>query len=189
MILSLLIILILIVGLYKGNKRGLLHQMVMTIGFTVSYWLATVYYNQILYYVELSVPYPTPFYPEANPFAFYNIDLLFEMDQAFYHMVSIALIFFAGWLVTRFIGRLVRFLSSVKIPGKLSSIGGAVLSFICHYLGVFFILFLLSLVPMDFIQESFSNSFLAETIVTNTPYLSDEAYTQFVQEPIESSNQ
>jgi len=188
MILTLLIILALFIGVYTGVKRGVILQLIMIIGYTISALVALNYYDSILYYVQMTIPYPAPLSTSYNPYVLFDSSLLFQMHNPFYAGVSFAIIFFAGWLITRFIGRLIKFISKIRIIESLNTIGGGVLSFIAHYIGVFFILFLLSTVQIEFIQNQFSTSWLARTVVTQTPYLSDSTYEEFVTNTVESSD-
>jgi len=187
MILTLLIILALFIGVYTGVKRGILLQSIMIIGYTISAFVALNYYDSIFYYVQMTIPYPAPLSTSYNPYVLFDSSLLFQMHNPFYAGVSFAILFFIGWLITRFIGRLLKFVSKVRIIESVSTIGGGILSFIVHYIGIFFILFLLSTVQVEFIQNQFTNSWLARTVVTQPPYLSDATYERFVTNTVESS--
>lgn len=187
MLLTILILIALFIGVYTGIKRGVILQLIMTLGFVISVWVALTYYDSILYYIEMSIPYPAPLSTSYNPYVLYDSNLLFQMHNPFYAGLSFAIVFFIGWLITRFIGRLLDFVSKIKVIESLNTIGGAVISFFVHYVGVFFILFLLSTVSVDFIQEQFANSWLARTVVTQTPYLSESTYERFVVNTTELS--
>lgn len=131
------------------------------------------------------VPYPTPLSTSDNPFVLYGIELLFELDGPFYRGVSFVVLLFAGWLITRLVGGLFQALADIPVVRTVNAIGGAVLSFVVHYIGIFLILFVLSMMPIAMIQDQFESSALAREIVTDTPELSQQVYDWWVQQGIE----
>ena len=183
-----LILFILFIALYSGARRGLILQLILTIGYAVSFWFALNYYQFVSEYVEMIVPYPTPGSSSTNPFVLYGMDLLFQLDGAFYRGLSFILILFAGWLATRLIGGLINFLADLPVIRVVNAIGGAIVSLFVHYVGLFLILFVLSTVPIDFIQNQFETSSLARGIVTTTPELSTQFYDWWVEETVEESS-
>lgn len=185
MILTAIVLFVLLLSLYSGARRGLVLQLVLTIGYAVSFWVALTYYQQISEYVEMLVPYPTPTSSTNNPFVLYGMDFLFDLDGAFYKGVSFILILFAGWLITRLIGGLFNFLADIPVVRTLNAIGGALVSFVVHYIGLFLVLFLLSTVPLPIIQNQFENSNVARNIVTTTPELSTQFYDWWVLEGLD----
>ncbi|MDN6385189.1 MAG: CvpA family protein, partial [Alkalibacterium sp.] len=155
MLLTGIIILILLLSLYSGARRGLILQLVLTIGYAVSFWVALKYYQALSNYAEMFIPYPTPSSSSDNPFVIYGMDLLFELDSPFYNGVSFVVLLFAGWLITRIVGGLFQALADLPILRTLNAAGGAVLSFIVHYIGIFLLLFVLSMMPMSIVQDQF----------------------------------
>ena len=185
MLLTGIIILLLILSIFSGARRGLVLQLVLTIGYAASFWFALNYYQMLSEYVEMFVPYPTPLSTSDNPFVLYGIELLFELDGPFYRGVSFVVLLFAGWLITRLVGGLFQALADIPVVRTVNAIGGAVLSFVVHYIGIFLILFVLSMMPIALIQDQFESSALAREIVTDTPELSQQVYDWWVQQGIE----
>ena len=185
MLLTGIIILLLILSIFSGARRGLVLQLVLTIGYAASFWFALNYYQMLSEYVEMFVPYPTPLSTSDNPFVLYGIELLFELDGPFYRGVSFVVLLFAGWLITRIVGGLFQALADIPVVRTVNAIGGAVLSFVVHYIGIFLILFVLSMMPIALIQDQFESSALAREIVTGTPELSQQVYDWWVQQGIE----
>lgn len=185
MILTVIILFILLLSLYSGARRGLVLQLVLTIGYALSFWFALTYYQQLSDFSEMMIPYPTPTSTSANPFVLYSMDFLFKLDGAFYKGISFILILFAGWLVTRLIGGLFNFLADIPVVRTLNAIGGALISFVVHYIGLFLVLFVLSTVPLPIIQNQFEASNVARNIVTTTPELSEQFYEWWVIEGLE----
>lgn len=191
MLLSLFIIIVLLYSIYIGVKRGLILQIILSIGFYLSFGFASAFYSVLSKYVELIVPYPTPQLVEESPFALYGLEHLFDLHTPFYNGLSFLMLFFIGWLLTRLAGRLLVFVSDIDIDEKISNIGGAVLSFFAHYIGLFLIMFLVSTLPFGFVQRQIESSFLTRAIVTKTPELSKEFYQRWVEDvdPDDTSNQ
>ena len=172
------IIVFLLIGIYSGARRGLVLQLILSLGLLASYYFAGKHYLAVSEYLQLVIPYPSASLNDS--FVFYNSTLGLQLDEAFYHGVSFLLILFVGWLLTRFIGGVAQGVKFLPIIKQVNSIGGAVLSGIVSYVGIFLILFILTMLPIDFIQEQFSHSALARTIVENTPVLSDQIYSWWV---------
>lgn len=182
MLLTLIIILVLLYSIYVGVKRGLILQIFMSIGFFLAYGFASSMHGILKEYIELIVPYPTPALAEQSPFALYGLDLIFDMSTPFYFGLSFLILLFIGWGITRIVGRLLVFVSDFNVEESISNIGGALLSFFAHYVGLFVVLFLVSTLPFGFIQRQIESSWLARTIITRTPELSSDLYERWVEE-------
>lgn len=182
MLLSLIIILLLLLSLYSGAKRGLVLQLVLTIGYVISFYFALTYYKTVSEWVEMLVPYPSPSASAESPFVLYGQEITFSLDQGFYNGAAFIGILVIGWILTRFIGGLLNFLTKIPVVKQLNAIGGSVVGFIVQYVGVFLILFLLSMIPISFIQSQFESSALARVIVSETPELSSNIYNWWVEE-------
>lgn len=185
MLLTLIILVLLLLSLYSGFKRGLILQLVLTIGYAISFYFALEYYQQISDLVEMMVPYPSPGSSEASPFVLYGQEFIFNLDQGFYNGVAFIGILFIGWIITRFVGGLLNFLTEIPVLKQVNAIGGAIVGFIVEYVGVFLILFLLSTIPIQMIQNQFESSVLARTIVSETPELSTDLYNWWIEEGIQ----
>ncbi|GEL67816.1 CvpA family protein [Marinilactibacillus psychrotolerans] len=185
MLLSLIILLLLLLSLYSGFKRGLILQLVLTIGYAISFYFALEYYQEVSNLVEMMVPYPSPVSSNSNPFVLYGQEFIFNLDQGFYNGVAFIGILVLGWIVTRFIGGLLNFLTEIPVVKQINGIGGAIVGFIVQYIGIFLILFLLSMIPIKMIQSQFESSALARTIVSDTPELSTDLYNWWIEEGLQ----
>lgn len=179
MLLTIAILIILILGVYGGARRGLVLQLVMTVGYLISYFVASHYYKVLGSKLDLLIPYPAA--SEVTQFSFYNQAVGFGLDQAFYNGVAFMLILFVGWMLTRFVGGLLNSLTYIPVLKQVNTLGGAALAFIVSYTGIFLILVLLTMLPFDSIQNTFSDSRLAQLIVKNTPILSKQIYEWWIQ--------
>lgn len=98
--LTILILLLLAFGFYTGAKRGLILQVLYSVGYLISYFVARTYYKEVASHLELYIPYPsvTP----TSKLVFFNQEISLDLDKAFYSAVAFLLLLFAGWLVVRF---------------------------------------------------------------------------------------
>lgn len=176
--LSLGIILIIAIGFYSGARRGLVLQIVLTIGYLLSYLVARIYYIRLGSQLELFVPYPSA--TENSTFVFFDHSLGLELDKAFYNAVAFMLIIFVGWLLTRFVGSFLNSLTFFPIVRQANYLGGGMLGFVVSYTAVFLILSILAMIPMEGIQNALGQSGLAQMIVKNTPILSNQIYNWWI---------
>lgn len=176
--LTIIIVILLFWGVYTGVRRGLILQVVYTVGYFLSFVIARNYYVLVADKINLLVPYPSIEF--GKELVFYNEQVSFILDQAFYNGLAFVLILAAGWLVTRIVGSMLNSLAFLPIIKTLNNLGGGILGFLIQYIGIFLVLTLASMMPVDIIQQQFSESELAYRIVSDTPYISQAIYEWWV---------
>lgn len=176
--LTLIIILFLGLAIYRGARRGLALQLVYTSGYLLSFMIAQAKYKALAPKLELYIPYPSA--TQNSKMVFFDYATSFELDKAFYGGVAFLSIFFIGWLVTRFVGMLCQRLTYLPLVHTVNVVGGGLLSFMVMLVGIFLILRLVSLVPLDVVQNQFKGSALARQIVEKTPIFSKQIYNLWV---------
>lgn len=176
--LTIVILIILFIGIYTGVRRGLVLQVIHTLGFIAAFFVAREYYQQLAEYLEMLIPYAQP--GVGDEMAYYNPIEILNLDLAFYNAISFLLIFFVGWLVTRIVGYMLNSLTFLPIIQQVNTIGGGILGFAMQYLGIFLFLSFLTLIPFDIVQSQLTESTLADWIITNTPYLSRSIYDWWI---------
>ena len=180
---TLLILLILFIGAYSGYKNGVILQLLKVIGYVVTLIFAFDYYHPLSEYLFLLVPYPTPFLPEGNPYYFYDERFILTLSMSYYYLISFLLIFLIGWLLVRFLTKLISYtVNQFEAPEPFNGISGSIIGVIVNYVGIFYILFFLSLIPYDIVQEQLSDNSVAKTMLTSTPKLTDSNYQRFIVE-------
>lgn len=180
---TLFVLLVLFIGAYAGYKKGIVMQLLQTIGYALVLIFAKDNYRFLSEKLYLLLPYPTPFAPEANPYRFYDERLMLSMDESYYDISAYLIILVVGWLVIRFLTKLLSYtLEKMRVPEPLSGVGGSILGFGVNYMGLFFVLFLLTTIPYDGVQDRIADNFLTNKIVTSTPAVSDRAYQTFILE-------
>lgn len=178
---TLLILLILFIGVYSGYKNGFIIELLKSIGYVFTLMFAFDYCRWLSELLYLFVPYPTPFAPTENPYHYYDMSLMFSLDNSYYYLVSFLIIMAVGWLITRIVVQFVSYyLKILKAPEPFNGIAGGILGFLVNYVGVFLVLFALTTIPFGLIQNQLSGSFAADKILTSTPVLTDNAYQRFI---------
>lgn len=170
---TLLIIIILALAFYQGYRQGLAMQLVRLFGYLVSFVLANYYYEDLSKFIEILVPFPA-IQPDTN-FSIYNEAMSFYIDEAFYKVLTFILILIIGYIVTRVLSIFFSRIRYYDFLDQANGILGGIINLLMAYVAVFLVLFTLSLLPIEWIQQQFVNNPLLYWIVSQTPILSDFA--------------
>ena len=164
------IVLFLLLGIYTGARRGLALQMIHLIGYIISIFIAISGYRPFSKMIEMYVPYPS--YIPGTHLAIFSEGQALGMDQSFYALFSFIMIMAVNWVIVRFISTLIREMTKLPIMKQFNTLGGAILGFVFHYVAIFFVLYLVAMIPTDSVQKIFEGHTLANWIVTHTPLFS-----------------
>lgn len=168
--LDLAILAILLIGLLIGLKRGFILQLVHMTGFIVAFIVAYIFYGDLAPNLRMWIPFPA--IGDSS-----TLNMFFEsvgLETAFYNAIAFAIVFFATKLLWQMLGSMLNFITYLPILKQLNRWGGAILGFAEVYLIMFIILYIAALLPMDSIQGPLTDSFMAESIVKHTPFLSEQ---------------
>ncbi|MDG2977636.1 CvpA family protein [Latilactobacillus curvatus] len=176
--LSLIIILMLLYAIYTGVRRGFIMQAVYTIGYFIVFWIAKAMSQTLGPKLSLMVPYPSA--TEDSYFAFFQKSIGLSLDDAFYIGVAFVLVMFIGGLLVRFIGLLLNSLTYMPGLKQFNKAAGGLLSFLVVYVGIFLLLYMLALVPVDGLQKTLENSTVARVIVLHTPVLTSQVTSWWI---------
>ena len=171
--LTLVIIAILAYSFYTGYRRGLVMQAIRFVGYAISLMIAGQFAPQLAKLAEFFVPFPS--IQQQTQLSVYNEVASFILDSAFYRAISFVAIAFVGWVITNLVSvafRKVRFYEVFRLANHM---GGGILNALISFVIVFYLLFILSLIPIDRVQQQFVDNPIAYRIVTGTPVLSDMA--------------
>ena len=177
--LSLIIIITLVFSFYTGFRRGLIMQTIQLVGYIITFLLATKYYEPLSNYVEMIVPFPSV--QESTELVFYNEAQSFLVSTAFYRAITFVAIWLIGFIVTKFLAVLFTKVTYYNIFRYVNHIGGGIVNVLITFAVVFIFLFILSLIPIEFIQQQFVDNPIAYRIVSDTPILSDWASETWLQ--------
>lgn len=176
---TLFIIIALAYGFYEGFRRGLIMQFVRLLGYMLSVLLATRYFEPISRVAEMFIPFPSV--QLGVDMAMYTESQSFGIQDAFYRVITFVLITIIGWLVTNFISVMLTKIMYYDVLKWVNHIGGGLINVLITYTVIFVVLFILSLVPIEFVQQQFVDNPLAYWIVSQTPVLSDFALNAWLQ--------
>lgn len=176
--LTFMIIILLAIGFYTGVRRGAILQLIYVCGYFIAFLCANMFYRQLGESLELFIPYPSA--TENSTMLFFDQATSIKLDVAFYAGTAFILILFIGWLIVRFLGIFFYGYTFAPVKEKINILVGGFMGMLMVYLGVFFLLFLLSLVPLSFVQNLFQKSGLARFMVEHTIYFSKAVYNWWI---------
>ncbi|EOT30037.1 CvpA family protein [Enterococcus saccharolyticus] len=177
-----LLFLILLFAFYEGARRRTTLQVVYFGGFIISYLVAKQLYQSLGEKLELYVPYLSV--SPNTKMAFYSQELSFDLDQAYYAGVAFITVMVIGWLITKLIGVLLRDLRFRNSLFEYDWVVAGVLNVMIVYTFIFLILFLLTTIPLDAIQQLFEKSGSMSLIVEKSLFLSKHFHQLWITDII-----
>ncbi len=167
--LDLLIVFLLVGGLITGFRRGLIVQVIHMSGFIVALIVAYLYYKDLAGKFVLWIPYSGVSAESKLTFVVGELNL----DSTFYNVLAFVLIFIVVKFGLQLIASMFDFLKYLPVLGFIARLTGAFFGFIEFYILIFLVLYLGSMLPIDFIQKSIGHSILAGAMFEHTPFFSD----------------
>ncbi|MBF0780724.1 MULTISPECIES: CvpA family protein [unclassified Granulicatella] len=167
---NIILLIILLIGIYSGARRGLIVQTILTVGYLVTWIVGALFYQHVAKILQIIIPFPSN--TTASQLSLYNLATTLKVDETFYNALAFVCIMFVGWIVTRLVAATLNRLGHIPIISQLNTLGGAVLGFLCSWIGLYFLLTLLSFVPVVSVQDIFKGQSLATIIVKHTPIIS-----------------
>ena len=133
----------------------------------ISALLAGNFYQSLGKQFDLLIPYANP--QEGQGTFFFPSDQLFQLDKVFYAGIGYLLAFAAFYCIGRLIGLFFNLVPTKKFGGKYFRIGAGVLSVGVTLFVLQMILTILATVPLQIVQNSLENSFVAKHIIQSVP--------------------
>jgi uncharacterized membrane protein required for colicin V production len=164
---DLLILFVLLLSIVIGIKRGFVSQLINLASFLIGLIVAIIYYKPLAQKFVLWIPYPGF---TDNSTMTLVLDSL-DVDRTFYRVLAFALIFFAVKFAVQIVFSMFDFLTYLPVLNSLNRLLGAVLCFIEFYLLLFIVLYVLALIPVEWIQLRMSRSILGALILEHTPII------------------
>ena len=165
---SLLLLLVLAWGFYIGYRRGLLLQVYYLISALASTFMAGQFYKGLGEQFHLLLPYANP--QEGQGTFFFPSNQLFHLDKVFYAGVGFLLAFTIFYCIGRLLGLFLNLVPSKILDGKYYRIGAGVLSIGVTLFVLQMMLTILATVPLQIVQNSLENSFVARHIIQSIPF-------------------
>lgn len=167
--LDIVLIILLLLGVIAGLKRGLILQLLHMIGFIASFIVAYMYYDKIAPKLTLWIPYPSM--DVDHPIQMILKDIPF--DEVFYRAIAFVGIFIATRIVLGILASALNVVASLPIIKIVNRFGGAILGFVEMYLFLFILLYIAALIPVEIVQKTMIDSSLVDGMLTKTPYFSE----------------
>ena len=165
---SLLLLLVLAWGFYIGYRRGLLLQVYYLISAMASAFMAGQFYKGLGEQFHLLLPYANP--QEGQGTFFFPSNQLFQLDKVFYAGIGFLLAFTVFYCISRLLGLFVNLVPTKILDGKYYRIGAGVLSVGVTLFVLQMMLTILATVPLQIVQNSLENSFVARHIIQSIPF-------------------
>lgn len=165
---SILLLLILAWSFYIGYRRGIILQAYYLVATIVSAYFASKYYLALGQKFNLLIPYANP--QEGQGTFFFPSNQLFHLDKVFYAGVGFLLAFTIFYCIVRLLGLFLNLVPSKILDGKYYRIGAGVLSIAVTLFVLQMMLTILATVPLQIVQNSLENSFVARHIIQSIPF-------------------
>ncbi|MBC1315870.1 CvpA family protein [Listeria booriae] len=171
MILNVIIIIFLVGGFFNGYRNGVLRQLIITIGYLLSYFVAYKYYEMLAPHLTF-IPYPE--LDKANDF--YVLLESLHTENAYYNSIAFLIIFIVATIIVHMIASLFKGVTKVPVLRQVNGLIGALLGVLTTYLLIFLVLYVGAIFPAEWAQNAITGSSVAEWILKNTPWLSESFY-------------
>ena len=165
---SILLLLILAWSFYIGYRRGIILQAYYLVATIVSAYFASKYYLTLGQKFNLLIPYANP--QEGQGTFFFPSNQLFQLDKVFYAGIGFLLAFTVFYCISRLLGLFLNLVPTKIFDGKYYRIGAGVLSVGVTLFVLQMMLTILATVPLQIVQNSLENSFVARHIIQSIPF-------------------
>lgn len=165
-----ILLILLVIGLITGYRRGLVLQLLHFIGTIASVIIAALNYETLAARLDLILPYPSTAQSLSNP-VFPDIA---SAEYAYYDMSAFFVIFIVSKIVIQIIVSAFDYFQQISVFGIVGDVLGLILGLVEMFYVLTVILFMFALIPADFTQNLILESSLAEFIMDNTLFLSDK---------------
>lgn len=167
---TLILLIILLIGLIVGYRRGIILQALHLIGTISALVIASLNYEALGSRFYLVMPYPST--AQLNPNAV--LSDVSNLEYAYYYMFAFFLIFIISKIIIQIIVSGFDYLQQVTTGGLVTSIGGTVLGLIEIVYVLVVILFFTATVPYPPVQEALAESGIATFIMEHTFIISEK---------------
>lgn len=174
--LDLILIVLLVLGILVGLKRGLILQVVHLAGFVLAYIVAYHFSADLAPNLKW-IPYPNLGEGSGMVSFFSGI----HAEDAYYRAIAFLILFFGTKILANMLGSMLNLAASIPVLKQINKLAGGIFGFAEVYLVLFILLFAAGLLPMNNVQSALKDSSLTGTIVNHTPVLSDKVKELWLQ--------
>lgn len=167
---SIIIVILLLIGMVIGFRRGVILQLLHLVGTISAIIISAMNFKTLSSKFEMVMPYPSTAQSMNNPL----FPDLANAEYAFYDMVAFLIIFVIAKILIQLIVSAFDYLQQINVFGVAGEIAGLVLGLVETIYVLTVIIFMLALIPLEFIQNAIGDSGLAMFIMEHTFILSDK---------------
>lgn len=167
MILSLVILLFLILGWRHGWHHGLITEIMYVLGYVILLIIARTYYQQLGDIISNVI----------MPFVHQDVTLF---NHGMHVLAFLLIVGIGGWLL-RIIVHIINKFAKMPLIKQMNEITGAVVGTLLVYVVIVIILNLFLLFPHGWLFNQYQHSILAQTMVNNTPFFTNDWFIQWLQ--------
>lgn len=167
---TLILLLILLIGLIAGYRRGAVLQFMHLLGTISAIVIASLNYETLGSRFYLIMPYPSTAQENPNPV----LSEVGNFEYAYYYMFAFFIIFIVSKVVIQIIVSGFDYFQQVTTGGLATSITGTVLGLIEAVYFIVVILFFAATIPYLPLQEALADSGIASFIMEHTFIISDK---------------
>src|SRR5699024_2840271 len=167
---SIIIFILLLIGLVIGYRRGVILQLLHLVGTISAIIISAMNYETLSARFDMVMPYPSTAQSVNNPL----LPDLANAEYAFYDMTAFFIIFVVSKILIQLIVSAFDYLQQISVFGKVGEIAGLVLGLVEMIYILTVIIFMLAIIPLEFIQNAIGDSWLATFIMEHTFILSDK---------------
>ncbi len=171
MIVNIIIIILLIGGFFTGYRNGFIRQLVVTLGYFLSFFVAYHYFSDLAPHLSF-IPYPGT---DATDSVYKLLEVL-HTEEAYYNAIAFIIIFLAAIIIVHMISSLIGNRTKIPVISQVNGLIGGVLGVIAIYLFIFVVLYLTAIFPAEWAENLIHSSSISEWILENTPILSERFY-------------
>lgn len=168
---GLIVLLILLAAFYAGSRRGVALQLVYSGGFFLSFLVAQKLFLPWGEKISLLLPYLSVS-PDTK-MVFFNQEQSFDLDKAYYAAVAFMAFLFLGYLLTKLVGLFASGLRYTRLIPEVDWLVAGLLNLLIAYVWIFLIFKLLTLIPIDGIQDLFKAGSFPRWMVEKSPILAN----------------
>lgn len=161
MLVNIIIIAILLWAVYRGMKRGLIAELLYTVG-----------YLAVFIFARLTAPQVSAWLAGWSSRAATSFGVTYT--------IAFLLLLMVGWLIIRLLVRWSRLITWLPVIKQANGLAGAVVAFIINYFGLFIVLSVLNFIPNATMQLQLQQSTVAQSIVTKTPVLTNQLLQKYL---------
>ncbi|SFK93175.1 Uncharacterized membrane protein, required for colicin V production [Salinicoccus halodurans] len=167
---SIIIFILLVIGLVIGYRRGVILQLLHLVGTISAIIISAMNYDTLSSKFDMIMPYPSTAQAVHNPL----LPDLANTEYAFYDMTAFFIIFVITKILIQVIVSAFDYLQQINVFGVAGEIAGLILGLIEMIYVLTVIIFMLAIIPLEFIQNAIGESGLATFIMEHTFILSDK---------------